>query len=71
MSTGTLFILDSRTGSKYDIPIQHNSVRAKDLQNIRAPDAGANPADQTSRGLRVFDPGLQNTAVMESAISFS
>lgn len=71
MSTGTLFVLDSRTGSKYDIPIRRNAIRALDIQRIRAPDAAAHPADQKSLGLRVFDPGLQNTAVLESAISFS
>lgn len=71
MSTGTLFVLDSRTGTKYNIPIHRNAVRALDLQHIRVPGAAANPADQVSRGIRVFDPGLQNTAVLESAISFS
>ncbi len=71
MSTGTLFVLDSRTGFKYDIPVRRNAVRALDLQRIRAPDVAAHPADQISRGLRVFDPGLQNTSVLESAISFS
>lgn len=71
MSTGTLFVLDSRTGFKYDIPIRRNAVHALDLQRIRAPGGTAHPADQISRGLRVFDPGLQNTAVQESAISFS
>jgi citrate synthase len=71
MSTGTLFVLDSRTGFKYDIPIRRNAVRALDLQRIRAPGGTAHPADQIPRGLRVFDPGLQNTAVQESAISFS
>lgn len=71
MSTGTLFVQDSRTGAKYELPIRQNAVRALDLQRIRAPTADSNPADQLSLGLRVHDPGLQNTAVVESTISFS
>ncbi|KAJ5217964.1 uncharacterized protein N7498_000063 [Penicillium cinerascens] len=71
MSTGTLFVQDSRTGEKYEIPIRRNAVRALDLQRIQAPTAGSDRADQVSLGLRVHDPGLQNTAVVESAISFS
>lgn len=71
MSTGTLFVQDSRTGVKYKLPIRRNAVRALDLQRIRAPTAGSSRADQVSLGLRVHDAGLQNTAVVESAISFS
>lgn len=71
MSTGTLFVQDSRTGMRYELPIRQNAVRALDLQRIRAPTADSDPADQVSFGLRVHDPGLQNTAVVESAISFS
>lgn len=71
MSTGTLFVHDSRTDAKYEIPIRRNAVRALDLARIRAPSAGTDRADQVDRGLRVYDPGLQNTAVVESAISFS
>lgn len=71
MSSGILLVQDSRTGVKYDIPIRRNAVRALDLQRIRAPARGSDRADQISLGLRVHDPGLQNTAVVESAISFS
>lgn len=71
MSTGTLFVHDSRTGVKYDIPIRRNAICARDLQCIQAPSTGSDRADQVSLGLRVHDPGLQNTAVTESAISFS
>ncbi|KAJ5190013.1 hypothetical protein N7491_007946 [Penicillium cf. griseofulvum] len=71
MSTGTLFIRDSRTNVNYEIPINQNSVRATDLQRIRAPSVNSNRADQVAHGLRVYDPGLQNTAVTQSAISFS
>lgn len=71
MSTGTLFIRDSRTDSKYEIPIYRNAVRATDLQRIRAPSLNSDRADQVAHGLRVHDPGLQNTAVTQSAISLS
>lgn len=71
MSNGTLLAQDSRTGMRYEIPIRRNTVRAVDLQQIRAPSIGSSPADQVSHSLRVDDPGLRNTAVTDSAISFS
>ncbi|KAJ5179441.1 hypothetical protein N7492_002651 [Penicillium capsulatum] len=71
MSNGTLFTQDSRTGLKYEIPIRRDAIRAVDLQQIRALSSGSNPADQVSQGLCVDDPGLRNTAVVESSISFS
>ncbi|KAJ5781322.1 hypothetical protein N7457_006482 [Penicillium paradoxum] len=72
MSTGTLFICDSRTRINYEIPISRNAIRATDLQRIKAPSSvDGNRADQIAHGLRVYDPGLQNTAVIETAISFS
>lgn len=71
MSSGTLFIRDSRTDTNYEIPIQRNSIRATDLQRIKSNPMGSDRADQVSCGLRVHDPGLQNTAVTNSAISFS
>jgi citrate synthase len=71
MFTGALFIRDSRTNVNYEIPIHHNAIRATDIQRIRAPSFDSDRADQVAHGLRVYDPGLQNTAVTESAISFS
>ncbi|CAG8902612.1 unnamed protein product [Penicillium egyptiacum] len=71
MSTGALFIRDSRTNVNYEIPINQNAVRATDLQEIRAPSLNSNRGDQVAHGLRVYDPGLQNTAVTQSTISFS
>lgn len=71
MSTGALFIRDSRTNVNYEIPIHRNAIRATDIQRIQAPSFGSDRADQVAHGLRVYDPGLQNTAVTESAISFS
>ncbi|KAL4771551.1 citrate synthase [Aspergillus nidulans var. acristatus] len=71
MSSGTLYIRDSRTDALYEIPIRRNSVSAVDFKRIKGPVIGANRADQVSGGLRVHDPGLLNTTVIESAISFS
>ncbi|KAJ5371608.1 hypothetical protein N7517_003614 [Penicillium concentricum] len=71
MSTGTLFIRDSRTNVDYEVPITRNAIRATDLQRIQAPSLNSDRADQVAHGLRVYDPGLQNTAVTQSAIGFS
>jgi citrate synthase len=71
MSSGTLFIRDSRTDANYEIPIYRNAIRASDLQRVQADPIGSDRADQVAHGLRVYDPGLQNTAVTDSAISFS
>lgn len=71
MSTGTLFIRDSRTDVNYEIPIYRNAVRATDLQRIRGPALNSDRTNQVAHGLRVHDPGLQNTAVIQSTISFS
>ncbi|RHZ63777.1 uncharacterized protein CDV56_107771 [Aspergillus thermomutatus] len=71
MSSGTLYIRDSRTNAEYEIPVRRNAVSAMDFKKIKAPAAGADRADQVAGGLRVHDPGLQNTAVVETGISFS
>ncbi|KAH2097915.1 hypothetical protein KXW65_002684 [Aspergillus fumigatus] len=71
MSFGTLHIRDSRTNAEYEIPIRRNAVVAMDFKRIKAPAAGADRADQVDSGLRVHDPGLQNTTVVETEISFS
>ncbi|KKK16626.1 citrate synthase [Aspergillus rambellii] len=71
MSSGTLHIKDSRTNLQYEIPIWKNAVSALDFKRIKAPGTGTNRADQVAAGLRVHDPGLQNTTVVKTAISFS
>ena len=57
----SLSITDNRTGKTYQIPISHNAVQAPHFKQITAPDADA--------GLLVFDPGLRNTAVVESKVA--
>ncbi|KAL4958349.1 citrate synthase-like protein [Aspergillus filifer] len=71
MSSGTLYVKDSRTDLQYEIPIRKNAVSARDFKRIKAVGKGVNRADQASGGLRVHDPGLCNTTVVESGISFS
>lgn len=71
MSTGALLVKDSRTNVEYKIPIKRNAVLAADFKKIKAPSASADRADQAEGGLRIHDPGLLNTTVVESAISFS
>ena len=57
----SLSITDNRTGKNYEIPVSHNAVRAPHFKQITAPDADA--------GLLIFDPGLRNTAVVESEVA--
>lgn len=54
---GTLNITDSRTNAQHRIPIRHNAILASDLKK--------------TTGLRVHDPGLQNTTVVETGITVS
>ncbi|KAJ5766012.1 uncharacterized protein N7511_003628 [Penicillium nucicola] len=71
MSNGTLFVRDSRTNKSYEIPIHRNAIRATDLGKVTAHSIDSDRANQLAHGLRIYDPGLQNTAVTESSISFS
>lgn len=68
----SLTVVDNRTGMAYDVPIndQHNYVHAMDFKKIRAPEDKENPAAQKGNGLRLFDPGFQNTACMHSEITY-
>ena len=71
MSNGILFIEDSRSGEKYEIPIRRNAVLANDLKKIKVSAVGANRADKVAGGLRVYDPGLENTTVVETSMTFA
>lgn len=69
-----LEVLDSRTGQSYKIPIDNGYIRAADIGKINAPEHGIeNGSDnepKIARGLRILDPGYQNTACVESGITF-
>ncbi|KAI0099725.1 citrate synthase [Nemania sp. FL0031] len=69
-----LEVLDSRTGKSYKLPIDDGFVRAVDIGKISVPERGiegnTENETKTSRGLRILDLGYQNTACVESSITF-
>jgi citrate synthase len=58
----TLTITDNRTGHEYTLPITDGTIRATDLQQMRAEDDAA--------GLMAYDPAYLNTASCRSAITY-
>ena len=60
--SNTLTITDNRTGKSYELAIEHETIRAMDLRQIKA-----NPDDF---GLMAYDPGYLNTASCKSAITY-
>ncbi|KAI0976884.1 citrate synthase [Xylaria arbuscula] len=69
-----LDVLDSRTGKSYKIPIDDGYIRATDIGkiNIAEFDRVNDVEDESkaTRGLRILDTGYQNTACVESSITF-
>lgn len=62
MSNNTLTITDNRTGRQYEIPIEHDTIRAMDLRKIKVAD--------DDFGLMTYDPAFMNTASCKSSITF-
>src|SRR5581483_309830 len=62
MGADTLTVIDNRTGRKYELPIEHNAIRATDLQQIRVEPDGP--------GLVSYDPAFMNTAPCKSRITY-
>src|SRR5512135_1263458 len=60
--TGSLTVLDNRTGKSYEIPIVNGTVKAIDFRQIKA---GADDF-----GLMTYDPAFLNTASTTSRITF-
>jgi citrate synthase len=58
----TLTITDNRTGKQYEIPIDHDTIRATDLRQIRL------QADDF--GMMTYDPAFLNTAACKSTITY-
>jgi citrate synthase len=58
----TLTVVDSRTGKRYELPIQDGAIRAMDLRQIKA-----GPDDF---GLMTYDPAFMNTANCRSTITY-
>jgi citrate synthase len=57
-----LTVTDSRTGQEYTIPITDGTIRSTDLRQIKV--------SEKEHGLVSYDPGLFNTAVARSSITF-
>jgi citrate synthase len=66
----TLTIVDNRSGAEYSFPIVHNSVSSIQFKEIKLSPEGRYPGDQHENGLKLLDPGFQNTACMKSQICF-
>jgi citrate synthase len=62
MPKDTLTIRDDRTGKEYVIPIEHGTIRATDLAQIKV--------DADDPGIASYDPGFMNTAACKSAIGY-
>src|SRR5256885_3027309 len=62
MPAKTLWVVDSRTGRRYEIPIRDGAIPATELQKITTDGAGT--------GMMSYDPAFLNTASCRSAITF-
>jgi citrate synthase len=58
----TLTLTDNRTGKTYEIPIDHGTIRATDLRQIKV--------NEEDFGLMSYDPAFMNTASVKSAITY-
>lgn len=58
----TLTITDNRTGKTYEIPVEHDTIRALDLRQIKV-----KPDDF---GMMTYDPGYTNTASCKSRVTY-
>lgn len=56
-----LSVTDNRTGKQYEIDIDHGTIRASDLRQIKI--------DDDDFGLMSYDPGFDNTASCKSSIT--
>jgi citrate synthase len=62
MSKDTLSITDNRTGKSYELPIEHGTIKAIDLRQMKV---GADDF-----GLMTYDPAFMNTASCKSRVTF-
>lgn len=62
MSKNSLTITDNRTGRSYEVPIEHDTIRATDLRQIKV--------EPDDFGLMTYDPAYLNTASCKSTITF-
>jgi citrate synthase len=62
MSKNSLTVTDNRTGKTYEIPIEHDTIPAMALRQIKV-----NPDDF---GMMTYDPAYMNTAACKSKITY-
>ena len=62
MSNNTFTITDNRTGKSYDLPMEHSTINAIDLRQIKV--------DPEEFGTMTYDPGYGNTAACKSSITY-
>ncbi len=61
-ANNTLSITDNRTGKKYDLPIENDTIRAMDLRQIKV--------KKDDFGMMSYDPAYSNTASCTSRVTF-
>jgi citrate synthase len=62
MTKETLTITDNRTGKTYEVPVEHDTINAMDLRQIKV--------NADDFGMMSYDPGFKNTASTKSTITF-
>ena len=62
MTKNTLTVTDNRTGKTYELPIEHDTIDAMHLRQIKV-----NPDDF---GMMSYDPAFKNTASTKSTITY-
>jgi citrate synthase len=58
----TLTITDNRTGKAYEVPIEHDTIKATDLRQIKV--------NADDFGMMTYDPAFMNTASCKSTITY-
>ena len=58
----TLSVKDNRTGKSYEIPIEHDTIKAVDLRQIKVYEGDF--------GMMSYDPAFMNTASVKSRVTF-
>ena len=61
-ANNTLSVTDNRTGKKYDLPIENDTIKAMDLRQIKVKDKDF--------GMMSYDPAYSNTASCTSRVTF-
>ncbi|CAG8504071.1 9501_t:CDS:2 [Paraglomus brasilianum] len=71
-NTQSLTVLDNRTNKIYEVPIANNTIPAVKFKEMTATGTmgSSREEDETGKGLRVYDPAYQNTAVAQSKITY-